>query len=78
MPQRRGVLQAVCLALAVQTMARYGPRLLATLDAVSAGLSTGTLRNLDARVELFGRDPRSVADGWLRARALIPEGRGVR
>jgi osmoprotectant transport system substrate-binding protein len=30
-----------------------------------------------ARVELLGRDPRSVADGWLRARALIPEGRGV-
>lgn len=48
------------------TMDRYGPRLLATLDAVSARLTTGTLRYLDARVELTGHTPRSVADGWLR------------
>jgi osmoprotectant transport system substrate-binding protein len=53
------------------TMARYGPRLLATLDAVSARLSTPVLRSLDARVELMGLDPRGVADGWLRAQALI-------
>jgi hypothetical protein len=58
-------------------MARYGPRLLATLDAVSAGLSTGTLRNLDA-CGAVRTAPNSVADGWLRVRALIPEGRGVR
>jgi len=59
------------------TVEQYGPRLLATLDAVSAHLSTGTLRSLDARVELTGVAPRSVADGWLRAQALIPGGPGM-
>ena len=51
------------------TVERYGPRL---LDAVSARLSTSTLRGLDGRVELAGLPPRGVADDWLRAQALIP------
>src|SRR5215471_4023810 len=54
------------------TVQRYGPRLLAVLDAVSARLSTSTLRGLDGRVELAGLPPRGVADDWLRAQALIP------
>jgi osmoprotectant transport system substrate-binding protein len=54
---------------------RYGPRLLATLNKVSALLDTGTLRALDARVELAGQDPRLVAGSWLRAHGLIPAGR---
>jgi osmoprotectant transport system substrate-binding protein len=54
------------------TLERYGPRLLAVLNAVSARLSTGTLRGLDGRVELARLAPRAVADGWLRAQALIP------
>jgi osmoprotectant transport system substrate-binding protein len=49
---------------------RYGPRLLAVLDAVSARLTTDTLRSLDARVELSGLNPRRVADSWLRSQAL--------
>jgi osmoprotectant transport system substrate-binding protein len=53
-------------------IARYGPRLLAVLNRVSARLETGTLRTLDARVELAGQAPRLVARGWLRARGLIP------
>ena len=53
-------------------VARYGPRLLAVLDRVSARLDTSTLRALDARVELAGRAPRLVARSWLRARGLIP------
>ena len=59
------------------TMERYGPRLLAALDAVSARLSTSALRDLDARVELRGLAPRRVADGWLRAQALIPGSQGL-
>jgi osmoprotectant transport system substrate-binding protein len=59
------------------TAMRYGPRLLAALNAVSSRLSTSALRDLDARVELTGRGPRSVADGWLRAEALIPAGQGA-
>jgi len=54
------------------TVGRYGPRLLATLNAVSARLSTAALRDLDARVMLAGQAARKVADGWLRAQALIP------
>jgi osmoprotectant transport system substrate-binding protein len=60
------------------TVARYGPRLVAALDAVSARLSTAVLRHLDARVELHRQDPRRVADSWLRAQDLIPERHGVR
>ena len=54
------------------TIKRYGPRLLATLNAVSAHLTTATLRYLNGRVQLAGMKPRTVASGWLRAQALIP------
>jgi osmoprotectant transport system substrate-binding protein len=54
------------------TAQRYGPRLLTVLNAVSARLSTSILRGLDARVELTGLSPRSVADSWLHAERLIP------
>ena len=53
---------------------RYGPRLLAVLDTVSARLTTGSLRALDARVELRGEDPRLVAESWLRAQGLASMG----
>ncbi len=55
-------------------VARYGPRLLAVLNAVSARLTTGSLRALDARVELRGQDPRLVAESWLRTQGLAPMG----
>ena len=54
------------------TMERYGPRLLATLNAVSAHLTTATLRYLNGRVQMAGLKPQTVASGWLRAQALIP------
>jgi osmoprotectant transport system substrate-binding protein len=53
---------------------RYGPRLLAVLDAVSARLTTGSLRALDAQVELRGDNPGSVARTWLSAQGLISAG----
>ena len=58
--------------------ARYGPRLLTTLNRVSALLDTSALRALDARVEIAGQDPRVVARSFLRARGLIPAGGEVR
>jgi osmoprotectant transport system substrate-binding protein len=58
-------------------IARYGPNLLAALNAVSALLDTGELRALDAQVELAGQDPRLVAGRWLRAHGLIPQGGAV-
>jgi len=59
-------------------IARYGPRLLATLNRVSALLDTSTLRSLDARVEIARQNARLVAGSWLRARGLLPAGGGVR
>ena len=56
---------------------RYGPHLVALLNRISALLDTGTLRALDAQVELDGHGPRSVARAWLRAHQLIPEGGAV-
>ena len=52
------------------TLVRYGTGLLATLDAVSARLSTPVLAALDAQVELDGLAPGAVAGGWLRAQGL--------
>jgi osmoprotectant transport system substrate-binding protein len=52
------------------TADRYGPGLLAALDAVSARLSTAGLAALDADVELGNADPRTVAERWLRAVGL--------
>jgi osmoprotectant transport system substrate-binding protein len=59
-------------------IARYGPSLAAVLDRVSARLDTGTLRALNARVELAGQNPRLVAASWLRAHGLIPAGGAAR
>jgi osmoprotectant transport system substrate-binding protein len=61
-----------------EAIARYGLRLLTTLNTVSARLDTGTLRSLDARVEMAGQNARLVARDWLRARGLIPAGGEVR
>jgi osmoprotectant transport system substrate-binding protein len=58
------------------TASRYGPALLAALDAVSARLSTATLASLDAQVQLDGRTPQAVAENWLRAEGLVAPGRG--
>jgi osmoprotectant transport system substrate-binding protein len=59
-------------------VARHGPRLLATLNTVSALLDTGTLRALDARAGIAGQDARLVAASWLRSRGLIPAGGAIR
>jgi osmoprotectant transport system substrate-binding protein len=61
-----------------EVIARYGPRLLTTLNKVSARLDTGTLRSLDASVEIAGQNPRLVAGSWLRAHGLISAGGEVR
>ena len=55
-------------------VARYGPRLVAVLNTVSARLTAGSLRALNARMELRGQDPRLVAGSWLRAQGLAPAG----
>ena len=52
----------------------YGPRLVAVLNRVSALLDTGTLRALDARVELAGQAP--AGGRQLAARTWADPGRG--
>jgi osmoprotectant transport system substrate-binding protein len=63
--------------VARDAIARYGLRLLSTLNRVSALLDTGTLRSLDARVEIAGQNARLVAGGWLRAHGLLQKGGAV-
>ena len=58
-------------------VARYGTRLLTLLDAVSARLTTDSLRSLDAQVELAGHEPRLVAEDWLRAHGLMQKAGAV-
>jgi osmoprotectant transport system substrate-binding protein len=56
------------------TADRYGPGLIAALDAVSSRLSTDVLTALDAEVELDGGGPRAVARSWLREQRLLRAG----
>jgi osmoprotectant transport system substrate-binding protein len=50
---------------------RFGPDLVETLNAVSAALTTGDLRRMNAEIEIDGDAPRSVAYRWLVAHGLI-------
>ena len=59
------------------TAERYGTRLLATLNAVSARLSTTALTAVNAQVELDDRAPHAVAERWLRDQGLAQPVRGT-
>jgi osmoprotectant transport system substrate-binding protein len=49
---------------------RYGPRVVRTLDAVSAALDSAGLTFLNWRVEVAGGDVRAEARGWLQRHGL--------
>ena len=59
-------------------VARYGGGLVAVLNKVSAHLDTGSLRAMDALVQLSGQAPRRVAATWLRTHGLVPREPAVR
>lgn len=59
-------------------VARYGGGLVAVLNKVSAHLDTGSLRAMDALVQLSGQAPRRVAATWLRMHRLAPREPAVR
>jgi osmoprotectant transport system substrate-binding protein len=59
-------------------VARYGAGLVAVLNRVSARLDTGSLRGMDALVQLDGQDPRRVARSWLRTQGLASKERAGR
>jgi osmoprotectant transport system substrate-binding protein len=56
------------------TLDRFGPELVAALDAVSSALTTQELRGLNAEILLVGRTPAEVARRWLEAERLVPAG----
>jgi osmoprotectant transport system substrate-binding protein len=53
-----------------RAVARYGPRVVRTLDAVSAALDSAGLTFLNWRVEVAGGDVRAEARGWLLRHGL--------
>jgi osmoprotectant transport system substrate-binding protein len=59
------------------TVHRFGPGLLAALDAASARLSAAALADLNAQMGVDGRAPRVVAERWVRAQGLAGPGPGT-
>ena len=53
-----------------RALRRYGTRISATLDAVSAQLDTRGLRFLNWRVQVAGKSIRSEAAAWLKRHGL--------
>lgn len=56
-----------------QVIAAEGPTFAATIDAVSAVLTTPVMRQLNAEVLLSHEDPKVVAMKFLEAHKLVPE-----
>lgn len=54
-----------------RAVARFGQRVVTTLDQVSALLTTENLRFLNWRVDVGGNDARAEARGWLRRHGLV-------
>jgi osmoprotectant transport system substrate-binding protein len=52
-------------------LAREGPEFAATLNAVSAKLTSGVLRDLNAAVDVDGRAPADVAREFLQRSGLL-------
>jgi osmoprotectant transport system substrate-binding protein len=55
-----------------RAMARYGPRLAAAVNAVSARLTSSALLFLDWRVEVAGAPVLAEARGWLERHGILP------
>ena len=53
-------------------IARYGKRLAAAVNAVSAQLTTKALLFLDWRVEVAGNDVQAEARAWLERHGIVP------
>jgi osmoprotectant transport system substrate-binding protein len=56
------------------TVRRFGPGLLAAVNALSARLSAAALAGLDAQMGPDGRAPRVVAERWVRTQGLAGSG----
>ncbi len=58
-----------------QAVERYGSRLIDAVNAVSVRLSSNSLRFLNWRISIAGRDVAAEARGWLERQALVPPAR---
>jgi osmoprotectant transport system substrate-binding protein len=58
--------------IAGRALARYGQRLAAAVNAVSARLTTKALLFLGWRVEVAGADVLAEARGWLKRHGILP------
>lgn len=56
----------------LKVIAAEGPQFAATINRVTALLSTNTIRQLNAAVDLDNQDPATVATQFLQAHQLIP------
>ncbi len=68
----RGVFgtQHVAPVVSRKALRDHGPQLAATADAVSRLLTAPAMRRMNAEVVLDGREPRAVADEFLRRAKL--------
>ena len=62
--------QHLAPVISQQALKTHGPKLAATINAVSALLTTPVMQGLNAGVALDKRTPRAVADEFLRANDL--------
>jgi osmoprotectant transport system substrate-binding protein len=62
--------QHVAPVISRAALRRYGPRLQATIDAVSRRLTATAMRRMNAAVDLERQAPGTVADAFLRAQRL--------
>jgi osmoprotectant transport system substrate-binding protein len=56
-----------------KVLAEHGPRLEAAIDDVTRSLTTPAMREMNAQVDLNGRDPAAVAAAFLRVRGLAEQ-----
>jgi len=71
-PERVFATNHVAPVISRRALSTHGTRLQVTIDAVSAKLTTGAMRNMNAAVDIDKRTPRAVADEFLRNAGLKP------
>jgi len=69
-PRRVFGTQHVAPVISRKALRSHGPRLRAVIDMVSRRLTRKAMRQMNAQVQLRGRDPRDVAAAFLKAARL--------
>ncbi|MDX6690955.1 MAG: osmoprotectant transport system substrate-binding protein [Solirubrobacteraceae bacterium] len=69
-PHRLFAANHVAPVISRKALSAHGQRLVQTIDAVSAKLTTSAMRKMNAAVDIDGRTPRDVAAAFLREAGL--------